>query len=173
MAQMEAIASISALTFFINLGMVIFTSVRLKAVPYMFIKNFMVIDIINALITSGPWISGVLLDFLGKSWLVSARLQVVSNFGDSPPNTRARARENHLPRGETSRYVSSTFRARAYISPPHYRRRQSKRLYSQSISEPYCFSVSQKIVADIFSFLNRQIVACRITIFFLFRSIGL
>lgn len=105
MAQMEAIASISALTFFINLGMVIFTSVRLKAVPYMFIKNFMVIDIINAVVTSGPWISGVFLDFLGKSWLISARLPVVSNIGDSS-EIYPRSRENPLPREDMSYCVS-------------------------------------------------------------------
>ncbi len=68
--QLRALACVSSLTFAINLSMVIFTSVRLKAVPYMFIQNFMVIDIVNALVTAGPWATGVWLDFFG--------LQVVS-----------------------------------------------------------------------------------------------
>lgn len=66
MGQLEAVACIGALTFAINLGMVIFTSVRLKAVPYMFIQNFMVIDIINAVVTSGPWAAGILVDHFGE-----------------------------------------------------------------------------------------------------------
>ena len=61
--QLRALARVSALTFAINLFMVIFTSVKLKAVPYMFIQNFMVIDIVNALVTAWPWAAGVLLDF--------------------------------------------------------------------------------------------------------------
>ena len=65
-AQLEAIACIGTLTFAVNLVMVICTSIRLKAVPYMFIRNFMVIDIATAVVTSGPWATGVLMDFLGK-----------------------------------------------------------------------------------------------------------
>ena len=64
--QLEAIACVGTLTFVINLTMVIFTSIRLKAVPYMFIQNFMVIDIVNAAVTPGPWAAGVLFDFLGE-----------------------------------------------------------------------------------------------------------
>ena len=64
--QLEAIACVGTLTFAINLTMVIFTSIRLKEVPYMCIQNFMVIDIINAAVTSGPWAVGVLFDFTGE-----------------------------------------------------------------------------------------------------------
>ena len=67
--QLRALAFVSALTFAINLFMVIFTSVKLKAVPYMFIHNFMVIDIVNALVTAGPWAASVFLDFYGLSFL--------------------------------------------------------------------------------------------------------
>ena len=67
--QLRALACVSALTFAINLFMVIFTSVKLKAVPYIFIQNFMVIDIVNALVTAGPWAAGVLLDFYSLSFL--------------------------------------------------------------------------------------------------------
>lgn len=63
--QLQAIACVESLTLVINVAMVILTSVRLKAVPYMFIQNFMVIDIINAMVTSGPWAVGVLADFAG------------------------------------------------------------------------------------------------------------
>ena len=68
-AQLESMACISALTFAINLFMVSFTSLKLKAVPYMFIQNFMVVDMVNALVTSGPWAVGILLDFFGLAIL--------------------------------------------------------------------------------------------------------
>lgn len=67
--QLKAVASVSTLAFVINLFMVIFTSIRLKAVPYMFIQNFMVIDIVNALVTAGPWAVGAWLDFFGLGYL--------------------------------------------------------------------------------------------------------
>ncbi|XP_020631468.1 melatonin receptor type 1A-like [Orbicella faveolata] len=67
--QLRALACVCSLTFAINLFMVIFTSVKLKAVPYMFIQNFMVIDIVSAMVTAGPWATGVWLDFYGLSVL--------------------------------------------------------------------------------------------------------
>ena len=68
-AQLQALACVSSLSFLVNLFMVIFTSVRLKAVPYMLIQNFMVIDIVSALVTAGPWAAGVWLDFYGLGLL--------------------------------------------------------------------------------------------------------
>ena len=64
-AQLKALACISSLAFLLNLVFIIVTSIRLRTVPYMFIQNFMVIDIVSALVTAGPWATGVWVDSFG------------------------------------------------------------------------------------------------------------
>ena len=43
----------------------------------MFIQNFMVIDIINAALTSGPWAVGVLFDFSGEVVMMMTMIAMI------------------------------------------------------------------------------------------------
>lgn len=66
--QVIAVACIGSLSFVSNLFMVILTSIRVREASYLFIQNFMVIDIINAPITFGLWIADLKTDSLGMNY---------------------------------------------------------------------------------------------------------
>lgn len=76
--QVIAVACIGSLSFSINLFFVILTSIRAREVSYLFIQNFMVIDIINVPITFGLWIADLKTDSLGMNYRRSPE-RLISN----------------------------------------------------------------------------------------------
>lgn len=61
--QVIAVACFGSLSFVSNLFMV-----RVREASYLFVQNFMVIDIINAPITFGLWIADLKTDSLGMNY---------------------------------------------------------------------------------------------------------
>ncbi|XP_074611226.1 uncharacterized protein LOC141865801 [Acropora palmata] len=69
--QVIAVACIGSLSFVSNLFLMILTSIRVREASYLFVQNFMVIDIINAPITFGLWIADLKTDSLALRVLTS------------------------------------------------------------------------------------------------------